>query len=144
MKYSCEVLINAPVEKVIRLFDNPDNMYKWMEGLKSFEHISGNEGEVGAKSKLKFKMGKRQIDMIETITVKNFPEEFSGIYEVKGVRNIVKNKFVALSENETRYITEQEFQFSGFMKAIAFLMPGTFKKQSMKYLFAFKNFVENN
>ncbi|HMQ08740.1 MAG TPA: SRPBCC family protein [Saprospiraceae bacterium] len=143
MKYLTDIEINKPIDKVIELFDNPANMDKWMEGLQSFEHISGTPGQPGAKSKLKFKMGKREIEMIETITVRNLPDEFSGTYEAKGVFNIVKNKFVKLSESKTKYISEQEFQFQGFMKVIAFLMPGAFKKQSMKYLQDFKKFVEN-
>ena len=142
MKYTSEIEINKPVDKVVELFDNSDNMGKWMEGLQSFEHISGKPGQVGSKSRLKFKMGKREIEMIETITVRNLPDEFSGTYEAKGVFNLVKNKFVALPGNKTKYVSEQEFQFKGFMKIIGFLMPAMFKKQSMKYLIDFKNFVE--
>ncbi|QQS30815.1 MAG: SRPBCC family protein [Sphingobacteriales bacterium] len=144
MKYTVEIEINKPIDKVIELFDNVDNMGKWMEGLQSFEPLSGTPGQVGAKSKLRFKMGKREIEMIETITVRNLPEEFSGTYEVDNVFNIVKNKFVKISEERTKYITENEFQFKGiFMKIIAFLMPGAFKKQSLQYLNAFKKFAEN-
>ena len=142
MKYTTEVEINLPVKKVIELFDNPDNLKLWMEGLQSFEHLSGTPGQPGAKSKLKFKMGKREIEMIETITVRNLPEEFSGTYEAKGVFNIVKNKFIAVGENKTKYINEHEFQFSGMMTLIGVLMPGVFKKQSMKYLEKFKEFAE--
>src|SRR5690554_2988833 len=119
MKFTIETVINKPIDKVIKLFDNADNMSKWMEGLQSFEHISGTAGQPGAKSKLKFKMGKREIEMIETITVRNLPDEFSGIYEAQGVNNIVKNKFVKISDSKTKYITENEFQFKGFMKIIA-------------------------
>lgn len=144
MKYSCEIEINKPISEVISLFDNPDNLYKWMEGLQSFEHISGTAGQPGAKSKLKFKMGKRDVEMIETVITRNLPDEFTGSYEVKGVHNIVKNRFQKVDDNKTRYITEQEFQFKGIMKFIAFLMPGAFKKQSMKYLTAFKNFAESS
>lgn len=142
MKYTVDIEINAPIDRVIELFDNPDNMDKWMEGLISFEHLSGTAGQPGAKSRLLFKMGKREIEMVETITVRNLPHEFSGTYEAKGVMNIVSNKFIELPDNRTKYITEQEFQFKGFMKIIAFLMPGMFKKQSMKYLIDFKKFVE--
>jgi len=113
-----------------------------MEGLQSFEHLSGTPGQPGAKSKLKFKMGKREIEMIETITVRNLPEEFSGTYEAKGVFNIVKNKFIPVGENKTKHIAESEFQFRGMMKIMGILMPGAFKKQSMKYLNDFKIFAE--
>ena len=118
-------------------------MKKWMNGLESFEPLDGTPGEVGAKSRLRFKMGKREIEMIETITAKNLPEEFTGTYEAKGVFNIVRNSFEPLPGNKTKYTTEQEFQFKGFMKLIGLLMPGAFKKQSMKYLKDFKTFVES-
>lgn len=142
MKYTSEIEINKPVEKVIEIFDDPANMDKWMEGLQSFENLSGKPGQVGSKAKLKFKMGSREIEMIETVTVRNLPHEFTGTYEAKGVFNTVKNRFFSLPGNRTRYVTEQEFQFKGFMKIIGFLMPGAFKKQSMKYLSAFKKFAE--
>jgi uncharacterized membrane protein len=144
MKYTVEIVINKPLDQVIELFDNTDNMYEWMEGLQAFEHISGVPGQVGATSRLFFKIGKREFDMIEKITVRDLPHEFSGTYEVSGVFNLVKNKFEKLSENKTKYITENEFQFNGmFMKILAFLMPGAFKKQSIKYLEAFKKFAES-
>jgi hypothetical protein len=142
MKYTTEIEINLPIERVVALFDNPENMKKWMKGLESFEPLSGTPGQPGAKSKLRFKMGKREMELIETITVRNLPAEFSGSYETKGVFNIVKNKFISLGD-KTKYISEQEFQFSGFMKFMGMFMPGAFKKQSMTYLKDFKTFCES-
>ena len=118
-------------EKVIELFDNPDNMAKWQECFISFEPISGQPGSEGAKAKLKYKMGKREVEMIETITKRNFPEEFHGTYEAKNVYNVVNNYFVDQGET-TKWISDNEFRFSGFMKLIAFFMPGAFKKKSLK------------
>ena len=142
MKYTIDIEINLPLNRVIELFDNPDNLSKWMEGLQSFEHISGAPGQPGAKSRLKFYVHNREMELIETITVRNLPDEFSGTYETKGIFNIVKNKFITLPGNRTKYVSEQEFQLQGIMKLIAFLMPGIFKKQSMKYLTDFKKFAE--
>lgn len=143
MKYTIEIEINKPINTVVELFDNADNMTKWMEGLQSFEPLSGTPGQPGAKSRLRFKIGKREFEMIETVSVRNLPDEFSGTYEANGMINIVKNRFVKLSDNKTRYITEHEFRVKGLMNLIAFLLPGTFKKQSLKYVNAFKVFVEN-
>ncbi|MBK7865902.1 MAG: SRPBCC family protein [Ignavibacteriales bacterium] len=142
MKFDCEIEINLPVARVVELFDNPENLKHWQPGLLSFEHISGTPGHPGAKSRLKFQMGKREIEMIETITVRNLPREFSGTYEAKGVYNEVKNFFTPVGGNKTIYKTENEFRFSGFMKIIGFIMPGTFRKESMKYLIRFKEFAE--
>jgi uncharacterized membrane protein len=142
MKYSVEIEINAPIDRVVELFDNSDNLKEWMDGLESFEIISGEPGQSGAISKLVYQMGKRRVEMIETILVRNLPEDLSSSYKAKGVYNIVKNHFKELPEGKTLYITDQEFQFEGFMKIIGFIMPGAFKKQSMQYLEKFKAFVE--
>jgi uncharacterized membrane protein len=53
MEYTSEIEIDSPVAKVIELFDNPDNLDKWMKRLQSFESISGKPVQVGAKSILK-------------------------------------------------------------------------------------------
>lgn len=143
MKYTNEVIIALPVGRVVELFDNPDNMKHWQPGLISFENISGTPGQPGAKSRLKYKMGKREIEMTETVVTRNLPHEFSGIYEAKNVHNVQVNRFVPVDDNTTRYISESEFRFSGVMKLFAWLMPGAFKKQSQKYLEMFKAFAES-
>jgi hypothetical protein len=142
MKYAIDIIINAPIEKVTELFDNHEKRGEWMKGLISSDLISGKQGQAGAKTKLKFKMGKREMEMTETIISRNFPDDFTVAYEAKGVYNIVISRFEKVDENTTRYINDQEFRFKGFMKIMAFLMPGAFKKQSKKYLADFKTFIE--
>ena len=143
MKYTIEIMIDLPREEVIKKLDNADNMKHWQKGFVSYEHLSGTPGKEGAKMALNYKMGKREIAMTETITKTNFPDEFHATYEAKGVFNVQKNHFTEVDNNTTRWVSESEFKFSGFMmKTMAFLMPGAFKKQSCKYLEDFKNFAE--
>lgn len=144
MKYTNEVVINLPLKKVIELFDSEENLFKWQPELISFEHLSGEKGEVGSKSKLRYTMGKREIEMIETITVKNLPKEFSATYEAKDVWNEMKNYFEEIDENSTRWHADSHFEFSGFMRLIGFFLPGSFKKQSQKSLDLFKAFAEDS
>ena len=145
MKYTIEIDIEKPIDKTIELFDNEDNLKEWMIGLESFEHISGEKGQPGAKSKIVFQNGKRRTEMIETITVRNLPEEFSAKYEANGVLNIQKNSFIKIGENTTRWVSNAEFISSNFMmKLMMFLMPGAFKKQSMKFAESFKKFAESS
>lgn len=143
MQFTSEVIINRPIDQVIELFDDPNNLKYWMDGLVDFEHLNGIPGQPGAQSRLLFRMGSRDMELIETIIERNLPHEFSGTYEANGVNNIVKNRFESLSGNNTRYTTENIFEFKGFMKIVAFLMPGAFKKQSLKYMIAFKDFAES-
>src|SRR5690606_29040652 len=144
MKFSVSIEIDKPLDDVIRLFDDPDNLYKWMEGLESFEHLDGVPGQIGARSRLRFKMGKREFEMIETITERDLPRSFEGTYDADGVVNVVRNKFEPLGDGRTLYTSENEFQFRGFMKLVALVMPGAFRKQSMKYLEDFKRFAESS
>ncbi len=142
MKYSNEIVIDLPREKVIELFDNVENLEKWQPGFLGFEHISGEPGKEGSKSKMMYQMGKRKVEMIETITKANFPTEFNGTYEAKNVFNIINNRFEQLSSSQTKWISHNEFKFSGFMRIMGFLMPGAFSKQSYKYMEYFKDFAE--
>lgn len=128
MKYTTEVIIDKPVETVIGLFDAPDHYEKWMRGLISFDVLEGDFGREGTKSKYVFNMGKRELDMIETVLKRNLPYEYTVKYETGKVFNVVRNSFESIAENKTKYITEHEFHFSGLMKVFAFLMPGSLKK----------------
>lgn len=141
MKYSHSIEINLPREKVIELFDDPDNLKHWQPGFISFEPISGDWGKPGSKTRLNYKMGKREVEMIETITVRNLPDEFSATFEAKSVWNMVKNTF---TENDgiTTWTAENEFKLKGFMKLMGAIMSGAFKKQSYKYMVYFKEFAE--
>lgn len=143
MKYTSEIIINKPIAEVINKLDSKENMKHWQRGLVGVEDLEGVPGQVGAKMKINYQMGKRKMEMIETITKNEFPNDFHAIYDVKGVHNIQRNFFEAIDENTTKWTSHSEFQFKSLgMKVFGFLMPGAFKKQSMKYLNDFKNFVE--
>lgn len=142
MKYSTTVQINKSLEEVVTLFDNPNNYEKWMEGLLSMELIEGKVGEENAKTRFHFKMGKRDMNMLETVLKRDLPKLYITSYESGPVYNVVENHFKAINNDTTEYTTVHEFQFKGFMKLMGWLMPGAFKKQSLKYLNDFKKFVE--
>jgi len=143
MKYTVEVEINKPLNETVAAFKNPDNLKEWQPGFLSIEHLSGEKGQPGAKSAIKYQMGNREIDMIETIVANDLPERFDAIYDANGVLNKQENTFQAVAENKTRWISHSEFKFSGFMKLMGWVMPGAFKKQSWKYMEQFKQFVES-
>jgi len=144
MKYTSEIIIDLPREEVIRKLDSAENMKHWQRGLQKYEMLEGTPGQEGAQMELHYKMGKREMALTETIVKNNFPESFHASYTAKNVYNMQKNNFQELDGGKTKWTSETEFKFSGFgMKMMAFLMPGAFKKQSLKYLNDFKSFAEN-
>ena len=143
MQYQMETIINLPRERVIELFDSFENLKEWQEGLVSHEPISGEPGQAGAKTRLLYDMGRRRIEMVETIITRNMPDEFSATYDASGVHNIVRNYFHDEGET-TRWVLDTEFQFSGFMRIMSFFMgSGAFRKQTRTTMEAFKQFAEN-
>ena len=143
MKYSTEIQVALPRAKFMEKFDSAENMKHWQKGLISYKYLEGEPGKEGSQMELQYQMGKRDLVMVETILKSNFPYEFHATYDAKGVHNIQKNYFKEIDENNTLWVTESEFQFSGlFMKLIGFLMPGAFKKQTLEYLKSFKAFAE--
>ena len=43
-KFTGSVVIDLPIEKVIELFDNPENIKDWQDGFVARRPISGTEG----------------------------------------------------------------------------------------------------
>jgi len=142
MKYSVDIEIEKPISEVVELFRNQNNNKHWMEGLQTLELLSGEAAKTGAKSKYVFTMGKRTVEMTETVLEGNLPAKYLVSYEATGVYNTVCTKFESINAESTKCINESEFKFKGFMMFMAILMPGAFKKQSRKYLEDFKAFAE--
>ena len=144
MKFSQEILIDLPREEVIKKMEDPSNYKHWQRGFISYKHLTGLQGKEGSRARIKFNMNGREVVMIETIIKINSPKKFYATYETKGVFNIQKNHFEKVAENRTRWITDSEFQFSGFMKLIGLFKPRIFKKQARQMMQDFKDFAENN
>ena len=144
MRYTVQIEVEQPLDDVVRLFVDRANMPYWQEGLLADEPIEGEPGQAGSRSRLRFKMGKREIEMVETIEVRDLPRQVTAFYETEGVRNRVAMRFEEVSDSTTRLVSDQEFVFEGLMMRIMGALFGSmFRKQSMKYLTDFKAFAEH-
>jgi len=143
MKYSNEVMINLPRERVTELFQDTDFAHNWQPGLQRIEPVSGTPGEVGSVAHMHYDENGRKMTLKETITSNNLPEEFTATYEAPNVYNISNNRFHAISENQTRWVMENEFKFSGFMRIMAFFMRGAFPNRTQEDMESFKSAAES-
>lgn len=144
MKYSCTIDIHMPRAKVIALFDDPKNLKRWQPTLRSFEHLDGTAGQVGARSKLTYRKGERDMVMTETVTVRDLPDRFTGEYTMDGVWNVVDCRFIAVDADQTRWDAEVEFKFSNpLLTFLGWVVPGMFKKQTQEFMRLFKEFAES-
>lgn len=141
MKYQCSIVIERPRADLIPLFEDTDRMGEWQDGFISFDHMSGEPGSAGSKAQIMYQMGKRKIEMIETMESYNLPDEMVAIYEADKVWNRNVNRFIDLGD-KTRWEADCEFQCGGFVKLLSIVMPGMFRKQTNKMMSDFKRFAE--
>ena len=103
MRFTCTVDLDLPIERVVELYDDPANREHWQDGYLRAEPLSGTPGELGAKARLLFRQGKGEMELIETITVRNPPFEFSATYEHEHMVNTMTNRFTSLDAKTTRW-----------------------------------------
>lgn len=143
MKYTTEVTINLPRERVAELFQSPEFSKRWQPTLHSLETVSGEHAQTGSVSHLHYVDGKREMTMKETILSNNLPEEFTAVYEVPNVYNLNINRFYPVGEGQTRWESVNEFRFKGFMRIVAFFMRGAFTSRTQQDMEVFKAEAES-
>ena len=109
----------------------------------SFASISGTPGQPGAVSKLTYEESGREFSLIEKITHRDEPHRFDGIYENNFANNIIRNRFIELSEDQTLWVTETEFKFKTLLMKIAGpLMKKNFVARTKRDMERFKEVAE--
>lgn len=141
MEYTHEIVINRPRDQVADLFEDPESLHEWQPEFIRTEHKSGEPGKKGAQSVMVYKRGPGTMEITEIIQVNNLPDEYIAVYETNDVVNTQHNRFIAEGD-ATRWILDSTFEFKGFMRIMGALMPGQFRKQTLKTMEAFKAFAE--
>lgn len=145
MKFSYTLEINAPRQKVVDLFQNPDNLKHWQDGFEGIEEVSGSPGQTDAKKKMFYKQGSRKMELLETVISNNLPDEFIGFYQHIHMENTMTSRFSEIKDG-TATLYEAEIEYTKFnkfgIKIMAYLFPGMFRKQGKKWFDQFKAFAE--
>lgn len=153
MKYTVSIEIAKPREEVALLLADPAHLPKWLRGMVLHEPINGVHGQVGTKSRVVMQMGGQKMEGTETITrreptdLRNIPKgsvvHFERELVTEGMWSIVRDHLTEAGPNTTLWVSESEYRFSSLlMRLVGFLMPGTFRKQSLQYMQDFKAFAE--
>jgi hypothetical protein len=140
MKSIFETEVNIPHTKLAELYANPENSIKWMLDLEKYEPISGKPGMPGSK----YRLIPRKGNMIFTATVisSDLPAEIKLNLESNNVNVLVTAKFIALSPEKTKFISEEVFIFKGiFHKVFGFLAQSAVRKAHHKHMNDFIEFA---
>lgn len=142
MKHKTEILIDADLATVWRMFNDPDNMLKWQPTLKSFTHKSGTPGQPDAVSELIYDENGREVVMTETITARREPYFLGGTYESKWANVVIVNHFEETADRKTRWNMNAKYGFKGFMKIMALFVRKSICERSDTDMNRFKLLVE--
>lgn len=142
MKSTSEITIARPRQQVIDLIMAPGNFSKWQPGVKSFELLSGQQGQPGARAKVVLDMHGFKMEMIETIVERRMPDVYTLRYEGKGVKNIVENRFYEVGPNETRWVMANTLEVGLMMAMAGPMINDIVGKQNHESMKAFKAFAE--
>ena len=144
MKHKGSIIIDKPRTEVVTYFADPAYLGEYQEGFVKKVLVEGEEGQVGAVSKMYYKSGKREMELTETITANNLPDLFEASYHHKQMDNTMKCTFIALNEHRTKY--EYEFEYTRLNwvlpRLIALLYPALYRKPMEKWMSNFKEFIE--
>lgn len=142
-KYSGALEVKKPLAQVVAAFANPDYLGHYQDGFIAKELLSGEAGQAGAVSVLRYRYGKQQMELVETIHSNQLPLSFSAHYQHKHMENTMLCRFRELSADSTSYEYEYEYTRMSFVpRVLGLLFPNMYRKQGEKWLRQFKDFVE--
>lgn len=142
MKYTCEIVIDLPRDKVLELFKNREFNMTWQEGLKRMELLEGEAFKTGAVTRYIFDSKGKDFEIIETILDHGTPEIYDALYVAKNVKNWWTNRLIDKG-HQTHWISYNEFRMSGHMWFVSLFGKHLFVKKTMKDMKRFKTLAEN-
>jgi hypothetical protein len=141
MKSVIELDINLPQARMAELFTDPANNTKWMDDIERIEPLSGKLGEPGSTYRLVPKRGK--LVFVATVVSRDLPAEAKLSLDAPSVSVSVASRFLKLSEEKTKLVSEQTFRFKGLFNAVfGFLAQSAIRRAHRRHMESFKRFAE--
>ncbi|HXU44758.1 MAG TPA: SRPBCC family protein [Thermoanaerobaculia bacterium] len=142
MKSVVELDVHLQQARLAELFTDPRNNPKWMDDVERIEPISGELGEPGSVYRLVPKSGK--LVFVATVLTRKLPTEATLSLDAPSVSVSVAAKFLKLSEQSTKLISEETFRFKGaFNRIFGFFARGSIQSAHRRHMESFKRFAES-
>jgi hypothetical protein len=136
-----ELDIHGSQDSIATLFADPENNPKWMDDVKRYEPLSGEQGMPGSTYRLVPKKG--SMVFVATVVSRDLPNEIRLSLDASNVVVSVTARFISLSAEKTRLVSKEEFRFKGLVsKLVGFFARGSISKAHRRHMEAFKQFAE--
>ncbi len=142
INYTSEVAIDASIEKTFELFDNNDNLSKWIPEIKAIKTIKKEEEVIGSTFEVKVENQGKEVVFEEKVLKYEPYKNVKFLFKGGNVHKIDDYTF-SLKEGKTHVRLTSKFQTDSFI--LGCMLPfvkGKLSRQDQQYLENFKNFVE--
>lgn len=147
--YGHEITVNKSIQEAWAVQQDETKFGQWLDGFKSIDLISGEQGAIGSTYKVVVKPSKEEPDfeMIETLISK---KEYDHIQLSFDSNMMLFEQTTSFSEVDGKTVVKTDSKVSGkgmvmrSMFALMELLNGSFQAQEVKNIEALKVVIEKN
>lgn len=137
MRFTQEVVLDQPIERVRVLTSDPAHLHRWQPDLVSITPHGETPGAVGSTATLTY----RKFTLEETVLAANADERISR-YETRGMVHTITNRYSAIDDQRTLLVCDNEFQLSGLLKLGRRMLEKSLREQVERNVGNFKAFID--
>ena len=138
MRFTKEVVLNKPIERVRVLTSDPAHLHEWQPDLVSITQHSETPGAAGSTATLTY----RRFKLEETVLAATADERTSR-YETRGMVHTITNRYTALADGRTKLMCANEIELSGLLKLGRKVLEKSLREQAERNIDNFKAFIDN-
>jgi hypothetical protein len=140
MKDVVDLDVEVPQERLSELMADPARTAEWMDDVERCEAVAGVPGTPGSQYRLVPRKG--SMVFVATVLSRDVPNELRLALESPQASVKVTSRFVPLSADRTRLISEEVFTFRGVFKIVGLFTRPAIHKAHRHHIEAFKRFAE--
>ena len=115
MKIETVVEIDKPPSEVYDFLMDEENLILWIKNFARFEHIDGEQGQVGSTSKYTYDENGKTVEFIEEIVVNEENELIEGILRNKSAEIKITNRLLETKKNYTQLTVTSDIHPKSFL-----------------------------
>ena len=137
MRFTKEVVLDQPIERVRVLTSDPAHLHEWQPDLVGITHHTATPGAAGSTATLRY----RKFTLEETVLSATADERVSR-YRTPGMVHTITNRYTAVDDRHTLLVCDNEFELSGIMKLGRRVLEKSLREQVERNVDNFKAFID--
>lgn len=143
MKFTQEVLVDAPLEHVLALLADPEHSMHWQPEIKRIEWLSGVPGATGSTCRHHIRLPNgRQVSADETVIRREPDGTEESIGLANGIEHHVLTRVVPLPEDRVRWVVEHDLRMDPARAVVGFFLGPVIRRQAQTLMGRFAAWAE--